>query len=199
VTEGAAERNGLGIEPTRLPDGRLAFRVSEAARLLGVSRSTVENRTKLEADADAHLPSDEVALSDSQPRRWVLAEPVVAGRAELLALLGASEHLPESAETRAAPPSADAESRADGASSGSSGDAQERAAELQEQVRILEEERVSLLAARAEAVATDRTPQIAALEEEVRILRANMRDMLAVDEAKTDIIRRHLPVESLND
>jgi hypothetical protein len=177
----------------------MAFSVSEAARLLGVSRSTVENRTKLEAHADAYLPSDELALSGSQPRRWVLAEPVVAGRAELLARLGASEHLPEDAEERAAPPSAHAESRADAASSGSSGDLQERVAELEEQVRILEEEMGSLMAARAEPVGTDRTSQVAVLEQEVRLLRANIRDMLAVDEAKTDIIRRHLPVESLND
>lgn len=41
--------------------------------------------------------------------------------------------------------------------------------------------------------------RVAELEEQVRLLEDDKRDLLTADVAKTDIIRRHIPIGTLND
>lgn len=163
--------NGLGITATADEDGRRFFSVPETARLLGLGQSTVERRTRLDASDVRHLPAESLVLAGRREQRWVRADCVETRRAVLLGGLGAHEAPtdPSEAEEGATLP----------ASSPSGATEAEAIPEAEAEVHL--------------------RSRVAELEEQVRLLQEDKRDLLTADVAKTDIIRRHIPIETLND
>ncbi len=165
--------NGLGIVPTGDDDGRKFYSLEESAQLIGVKRKTLESWTRTRP---TERPDDALPWPPTEIRKIGERRKQRWVRAEWVD--AARAKLLD--ELGACEPS-----RPQGATD--------------------DESKVATF--RSPTESTDpRSPaeselrsRLNDLEQQVRLLEEDVRDLLASDAAKSDIIRRHIPVRTLND